>query len=164
VTGGVEVGHRMRLCGFGSLPRGDESSALCSDLSRADQAVAQRGHRRTRLVSPMSLILKTQEHVPNFERAGARRASNIKVAGRHYDRADPPRWLKLLEIGSSPASTLSAPPNSRPNSTRCCSRPSRRSPVSSASRTTAATAQSDHRRQQRSPPRPAGTSTSDAAD
>ena len=42
--------------------------------------------------------------------------------------------------GSSPASTPSAPLTSRPNSTRNCSRPSPRSPVSSAGRTTPATA------------------------
>ena len=40
--------------------------------------------------------------------------------------------------GSSPASTPSAPPTSKPNSTRCCSRPSRRSPACSAGRTTPA--------------------------
>ena len=46
-------------------------------------------------------------------------------------------------IGSSPASTPSVPPTSRPDSTRCCLRPSRRSPACSADRTTLATTQPD---------------------
>src|SRR6266487_2435953 len=58
----------------------------------------------------------------------------------------------------------SAPPASRPSSTRCCSKPSQRSPASSAGRTTPATTQPDRHRSRRSPSKPAGTSTSNAAD
>ena len=65
--------------------------------------------------------------------------------------------------GSSPASTPSAPPTSKPNSTRCCSRPSTALASLFSGPTTPAVAQPDRRRQQRSPPRPARTSTPNAA-